>query len=692
MPDIDTFFEKIKQKMNNNQLAAIKHEDGPALVLAGAGSGKTRVLTIKIASLIYQKLCGTNELLALTFTNKAANEMRERINTFVGNKLDFPWIGTFHSISYKILRFNSDYIVGNYNKNFSIYDPSDQLKVIKSIIKDNDLDLNKYDPSKIRSKIDSLKNSLLYDEWEFDDEIEQKIIQTYQTRLETLNAMDFGDLILKFYELLTKNNNFKQKMQNLFKYVFVDEYQDTNNIQFRLINIISNPQRNLFVVGDEDQSIYGWRGANIENILQFKKFFPDTEVYKLEQNYRSTPEILNVSNSLISQNTERLEKKMWTINKKGNPVKLVSFEDDRTEAKYVARNILSEKSIFPFKDIAIFYRTNAQSRVLEDELRRANIKYRIFGNISFYERAEVKDCISYLKFITNKNDEIAFDRIINNPSRGIGLKTLQKIKLIASQENINLFETLKKIRAEKTFSNKINIAISKLIESIDFFIEDIDKFSSLSEAFEKFLNSIEYFDSLKDDDKLENVSEFLNFIAEFENNNSNDISDFLNSLMLSSAVDDLDNSSSFVTLMTVHLSKGLEFPSVYVVGIEEGLFPHSRSMFSVAEIEEERRLCYVAFTRAIQSLNLSYCKIRRQFGSIIYSNPSQFLDEIDSCEDLNIIDLNTSDTNEEKVFHYKFGNGYIDIADTDNYEDVVTVKFDSGVVKKVFINDLEEVD
>ena len=692
MPDIDIFFEKIKQKMNNNQLAAIKHEDGPALVLAGAGSGKTRVLTIKIASLIYQKLCGTNELLALTFTNKAANEMRERINTFVGNKLDFPWIGTFHSISYKILRLNSDYIVGNYNKNFSIYDPSDQLKVIKSIIKDNDLDLNRYDPSKIRSKIDSLKNSLLYDEWEFDDEIEQKIIQTYQTRLETLNAMDFGDLILKFYELLTKNNNFKQKMQNLFKYVFVDEYQDTNNIQFRLINIISNPQRNLFVVGDEDQSIYGWRGANIENILQFKKFFPDTEVYKLEQNYRSTPEILNVSNSLISKNTERLEKKMWTINKKGNPVKLVSFEDDRTEAKYVARNILSEKSTFPFKDIAIFYRTNAQSRVLEDELRRANIKYRIFGNISFYERAEVKDCISYLKFITNKNDEIAFDRIINNPTRGIGLKTLKKIKLIASQENINLFETIKKIRTEKTFSNKINIAISKLIESIDFFIEDIDKFSSLSEAFEKFLNSIEYFDSLKDDDKLENVSEFLNFIAEFENNNSNDINDFLNSLMLSSAVDDLDNSSSFVTLMTVHLSKGLEFPSVYVVGIEEGLFPHSRSMFSVAEIEEERRLCYVAFTRAIQSLNLSYCKIRRQFGSIIYSNPSQFLDEIDSCEDLNIIDLNTSDTNEEKVFHYKFGNGYIDIADTDNYEDVVTVKFDSGVVKKVFINDLEEVD
>tara|TARA_Y100001936_G_scaffold38166_1_gene36279 strand:- start:193 stop:2271 length:2079 start_codon:yes stop_codon:yes gene_type:complete len=692
MPDIDIFFEKIKQKMNNNQLAAIKHEDGPALVLAGAGSGKTRVLTIKIASLIYQKLCGTNELLALTFTNKAANEMRERINTFVGNKLDFPWIGTFHSISYKILRLNSDYIVGNYNKNFSIYDPSDQLKVIKSIIKDNDLDLNRYDPSKIRSKIDSLKNSLLYDEWEFDDEIEQKIIQTYQTRLETLNAMDFGDLILKFYELLTKNNNFKQKMQNLFKYVFVDEYQDTNNIQFRLINIISNPQRNLFVVGDEDQSIYGWRGANIENILQFKKFFPDTEVYKLEQNYRSTPEILNVSNSLISKNTERLEKKMWTINKKGNPVKLVSFEDDRTEAKYVARNILSEKSTFPFKDIAIFYRTNAQSRVLEDELRRANIKYRIFGNISFYERAEVKDCISYLKFITNKNDEIAFDRIINNPTRGIGLKTLQKIKLIASQENINLFETIKKIRTEKTFSNKINIAISKLIESIDFFIEDIDKFSSLSEAFEKFLNSIEYFDSLKDDDKLENVSEFLNFIAEFENNNSNDINDFLNSLMLSSAVDDLDNSSSFVTLMTVHLSKGLEFPSVYVVGIEEGLFPHSRSMFSVAEIEEERRLCYVAFTRAIQSLNLSYCKIRRQFGSIIYSNPSQFLDEIDSCEDLNIIDLNTSDTNEEKVYHYKFGNGYIDIADTDNYEDVVTVKFDSGVVKKVFINDLEEVD
>tara|TARA_B100000131_G_scaffold85553_1_gene82512 strand:+ start:14312 stop:16396 length:2085 start_codon:yes stop_codon:yes gene_type:complete len=693
MSNLDNFFEKSEEKLNNKQLEAINHKDGPALILAGAGSGKTRVLTIKIASLIKNKTCGTNEILALTFTNKASKEMVARISKMLGSKVDFPWMGTFHSISYKILRINSSLIKGNYNSNFSIYDPSDQLKLIKNISKEKDIDQNKYEPNRIRAKIDSLKNSLLYDDWEFEDDIERDIITSYQSKLESLNAMDFGDLILKFYELLTINEMFKGKIQNLFKYVFVDEYQDTNIIQFKLINIISNKNKNLFVVGDEDQSIYGWRGANIENILEFKKFFPDTKIYKLEQNYRSTPQILNVANLLISNNCERLEKNMWTDNVEGGRVKLNSFEDDRNEAKYIANQIYKNKNLFPFKDVAIFYRTNAQSRVLEDELRKHNIKYKIYGNISFYERAEVKDCISFMKLIANPNDEIAFDRIINIPPRGIGKKTLNNIKEICLDKNINLYDSLKIIIDENIFSKKITSSLESLVNKVEIFKNDIIKFSSISEAFEKFLNSIGYIEYLNDDDKVGNISEFLNYIAEYEiSSDSLDISDFLNSLMLSSSIDGMPESSSFVTLMTVHLSKGLEFPCVYVVGIEEGLFPHSRSMYSTSELEEERRLCYVAFTRAINSLNISYCKMRRQFGSIIYSSMSQFVDEIIECEDLEQIDQIIDNKNSEIVFHYKFGKGYIDTNDLDNFEDVVTVRFDSGLTKKVFISDLEEVE
>ncbi len=600
-------------------------------------------------------------MLALTFTNKASKEMIFRISKILGSKLDFPWMGTFHSISYKILRMNFELLKGNYNSNFSIYDPTDQLKIIKNIIKINDLDLNKYEPSRIRGKIDSLKNSLLYDEWEFEDDKEEQIIKTYQSKLESLNAMDFGDLILKFYELLTINKNFKERIQKLFKYVFVDEYQDTNIIQFRLINIISSINKNLFAVGDEDQSIYGWRGANIENILQFKKFYPETKIYKLEQNYRSTPQILNVSNLLISNNSERLEKNMWTENVKKENVKLWSFNDDREEAKHIAREIMKNLDLYKYEDVAVFYRTNAQSRVLEEELRKANIKYKIYGNISFYERSEVKDCISFLKFIVNPDDEIAFDRIINLPSRGIGKKTIEKIKNISIQEDQNYYKLFSYIIENNIFSKKIIKSLELLENCIKNFKINLDEFSSISESFEKFLIDLGYFDYLKDDDKLGNVSEFLNYIAEFElSSDSNDISEFLNSLMLSSSTDEMVDSQSFVTLMTVHLSKGLEFPCVYVVGIEEGLFPHSRSMYSTSEIEEERRLCYVAFTRAISSLNLSYCKMRRMFGSITYASMSQFLDEIIESDDLLEINAISETTSNERVFHYKFGlNSYV---------------------------------
>ena len=449
----------------------------------------------------------------------------------------------------------------------------------------------------------------------------------------------------------------------------------------------------MFAVGDEDQSIYGWRGANIENILQFKKFYPETKIYKLEQNYRSTPQILNVSNLLISNNSERLEKNMWTENVKKENVKLWSFNDDREEAKHIAREIMKNLDLYKYEDVAVFYRTNAQSRVLEEELRKANIKYKIYGNISFYERSEVKDCISFLKFIVNPDDEIAFDRIINLPSRGIGKKTIEKIKNISIQEDQNYYKSFSYIIENNIFSKKIIKSLELLENCIKNFKKNLDEFSSISESFEKFLIDLGYFDYLKDDDKLGNVSEFLNYIAEFElSSDSNDISDFLNSLMLSSSTDEMVDSQSFVTLMTVHLSKGLEFPCVYVVGIEEGLFPHSRSMYSTSEIEEERRLCYVAFTRAISSLNLSYCKMRRMFGSITYASMSQFLDEIIESDDLLEINAISETTSNERVFHYKFGNGFIDTNDNDNFEDVVTVVFDSGIKKKVFVSDLEEIE
>ena len=682
-----------EDNLNKNQMEAISHSSGPALVLAGAGSGKTRVLTLKITSLIRDKICGSNQILGLTFTNKAANEMKARIEKVLGSKLDFPWVGTFHSISYKILRINSAMLGGTYNSNFSIYDPSDQLKLLKKIIKDLDLDNNKYDPSRMRGKIDSLKNSHLYDEWEFDDEKELQIAKKYQLALEQSNSMDFGDLILKFYELMTKNESFKVKMQNLFKYVFVDEYQDTNIIQFKLINLLASPEKNLFAVGDEDQSIYGWRGANIDNILNFKKYFPETKIYKLEQNYRSTPQILNVSNSLIMNNSERLEKKMWTSNSAGSMVDLQEYSDDREEAKSIACKIYDNKKNYKFQDVAVFYRTNAQSRVLEEEFRKLGVQYRIFGSISFYERSEVKDCFSFLKFITNPDDEIAFDRIINIPSRGIGKKTLERIKSIFQNSENNFLQTLETCLNSSVFSKKTFLSISNLIKEINSFKLNLESYNSISESFELFLKNISYFDFLNDEDRLGNVSELLNFISEYEQGiDKPDVNEFLNSIMLSSSIDQMNPDSSYVTLMTVHLAKGLEFQSVYVVGLEEGLFPHSRAMYSVGELEEERRLCYVAMTRAINYLHLSYCKMRRQFGSIIYSNASQFLDEISSCEEVNILQENQQVPDESnRVFHYKFGQGYLVDSDIDEYDEVVTVEFDSGYRKKVFIADLEEV-
>lgn len=684
-----------KYKLNPNQLKATNHINGPALVLAGAGSGKTRILTLRILNLVKLEIADSNQILALTFTNKAADEIRDRLSSMLGSENIFPWMGTFHSISYKILRIFIDELTPKYKKGFAIYDTSDQTRLLKDVIKSLDLDLDQYSPQLIKSIIDTLKNSLPYDEWSIEDKNRKKIIETYQKKLEENNAMDFGDLILNCYELVSKNAKVKNYLRKIFKYILIDEYQDTNEIQFKLIKQLLTKEENLFAVGDDNQLIYGWRGASVENILNFESLFPKTRIYKLEQNYRSTPQILDVANKLIANNIKRMDKNLWTSNENGDRVELVSHYSDIIESEYVAKKILEYKEDFKLNEIAVFYRTNAQSRVLEDSLRKKKINYRIFGNISFYERAEIKDIVCYLRLISNPDDSVAFNRIINTPPRGIGAKTLQKM-INLKDEGSNYIDLLRICLDSKVFSKKSEILVRKLIESIDNFLLNLKKSQSISESFEHLLVQLKYQEYLNDEDRVENISEFINVISDFEEaTDHNDLSEFLNTLSISSSVDGLDSSNESVTLMTVHLAKGLEFPCVFFVGLEDQIIPHSRTHDHADELEEERRLCYVAITRAIKKLHLSYAMFRKVFGQTMPSGKSRFVDEIADSENILRFDLEKSEmsadlNNNEKVFHYRFGSGFIVHEDDDVIEDVVSVQFDSGYRKKVFIHDLEE--
>ena len=683
-----------KYNLNPNQLKAANHINGPALVLAGAGSGKTRILTLRILNLVQSQIAGSEQILALTFTNKAADEIRDRLSNMLGADNLFPWMGTFHSISYKILRIFINELNPDYKKGFTIYDSSDQTRLLKDTIKSLDLDLDQYPPALIKTIIDGLKNSTPYGEWVIEDKNRKKIIDTYQKRLKENNAMDFGDLILNCYELILKSEKVKNYLSKTFQYILVDEYQDTNDIQFKLIKLLLNSEDNLFVVGDDNQLIYGWRGASVDTILNFETLFPKTVIYKLEQNYRSTPQILDVANNLISNNKKKMEKNLWTSNPKGDLVELTSQRSDIAEAEYVANKIKEYSGDYKLSDVAIFYRTNAQSRVLEDQLRKKKIQYKIFGNISFYDRAEIKDLVCYLRLIVNPEDGIAFNRIINTPARGIGAKTLQKLMNL-KKEDVSYLDLLYVGVDHKIFSKKSEVLVLKLITAIDTFCVSLENGGIISECTEQFLIDLQYQEHLKDEDRVENISEFINVISDYEENiNENNLSEFLNSLSISSSVDGLDSSSESITLMTIHLAKGLEFPCVFFVGIEDQIVPHSRTHDNENEIEEERRLCYVAITRAIKKLHLSYSNFRKVFGQIIPSGKSRFVEEIANSENILRLDgistnSDSSSNEEKKVFHYRFGTGSIVYNDDDSIEDVVLVQFDSGFRKKVFIHDLE---
>jgi len=640
------------ENLNEEQKQPVLHKDGPLIVIAGAGSGKTRVLTYRIVHLINQGVDPFN-ILALTFTNKAATEMKKRISEITSESISRNlWMGTFHSVFARILRSEAPLI--GYPTNFTIYDTYDSEKLISNIIKELKLEKDHYKAKTIRNRISSLKNNFISVESYFNNpeliEIDKSskreqfgnIYREYVRRCFKACVMDFDDLLLKTNELLRKSPEALLKYQDKFKYILVDEYQDTNYSQYLIVKALADRHENLCVVGDDSQSIYSFRGANIDNILNFKKHYPDSKSYKLEQNYRSTKNIVQAANSLINHNILKLDKTIWTDNNTGDKILLNKSQSDSDEGRYVSSNIFELKNNYQLKNssFAVLYRTNAQSRSIEDALRKINIDYQVFGGLSFYQRKEVKDVLAYMRVIENLNDEESLRRIINFPPRGIGQTTLDKLVIISKDNDVSLFNAISKIdRNSKVFN-------SRTIEKLEDFKNLILSFKIYSErnnAYEtanlvihktKLIDFYRNEGTLESMNRIENIEELLNGVNDFIDQQleifegDNSLSKYLQDVALYSETDkEIQNEK--VSLMSIHMAKGLEFPIVYVVGLEENLFPSIMSINSREEIEEERRLFYVAMTRAKEKLILSHCQQRFKWGNIIDCEPSRFLSEVD---------------------------------------------------------------
>ena len=636
--------------LNEAQLNAVLKTDGPSMVIAGAGSGKTRVLTYKIVHLINNSV-DPFEILALTFTNKAAKEMKLRISSMIGeSESKNIWMGTFHSVFAKILRFEAHKI--GFTSDFTIYDVQDSERLISSIIKEKNLDKDIYKSKSIRNRISSLKNSFITVNGYFsnDDLVESdnlsrkpetgNVYKEYNERLVKSNSMDFDDLLMKTNELINNHPEVLAKYQEKFKYILVDEYQDTNHSQYLIVKSLSDKYQNICVVGDDAQSIYSFRGANINNIINFRNDYDNVEVFRLEQNYRSTKNIVNAANSVIDHNKNKIDKEVWTDNDFGDKVEISSNQSDIGEARGLCQKVISLNNT-SFSDIAILYRTNAQSRPIEDSLRINKIPYQIFGGVSFYNRKEIKDVLAYLRLIVNSNDEESLKRVINYPVRGIGQVTINKIILAAQKYNLTLYETIKKNKELSIgFSSSVSIKLVNFIELIDVLKIENQKLNAF-DLTKELINKVRIVDELKKDDspegisRVENVQELLNGIRDFiedqkELVDSNDnLSEFLSTVALSTDFDTKDLDEDKVSLMTLHLSKGLEFKHVFIVGLEEDLFPSALSYNTRSELEEERRLFYVGITRAKENLYLSYANSRYRWGKLIYCEESRFLNEID---------------------------------------------------------------
>ena len=637
--------------------------NGPMIVIAGAGSGKTRVLTYKIAYLMTQGVDPFN-ILALTFTNKAAREMKERIANIVGDEAKNLWMGTFHSVFARILRIEAHKI--GYTSNFTIYDSDDSQKLVARIIKELNLDKEQYKYKIIFSRISSMKNNFISaDQYVNDEEMLlsdkisnrpkfHQIYKQYVDRCFKAGAMDFDDLLLKTNELLNSYPDTLSKYQNIFRYILVDEYQDTNHSQYLIIRSLSDKFQNICVVGDDAQSIYSFRGANINNILNFQKDFPDSKIFRLEQNYRSTKNIVNAANSIIKYNQKRLKKNVWTNNESGEKISVNKLLTDGEEGRFVASSIFENKMQSQMKnsDFAILYRTNAQSRSFEDALRKKNIPYRVYGGLSFYQRKEIKDVLAYLRLLINNDDEQAFKRIINFPARGIGLTTLNKIAIEAKNKSVSDYTFLKNYSKSSSILNNSTknklLEFVVMIESIKAKLESLDVFEITKEVLKQsgLYNLYKNDESMEGVNRIQNIEELLNGIKDFvENNDKNQVSvsTFLQDVALATDQDNESNDNNKVALMTIHLAKGLEFPFVYIVGLEENLFPSAMNLNSRTDLEEERRLFYVALTRAEKKIYLSYVLSRYRWGKPVDSEKSRFIDEInDEFIENNIIQNSTT--------------------------------------------------
>jgi DNA helicase-2/ATP-dependent DNA helicase PcrA len=641
----------IKQ-LNEAQREAVLQKDGPMIVIAGAGSGKTRVLTYRIAYLMSEGVDSFN-ILSLTFTNKAAKEMKNRISKIVGAEAKNLWMGTFHSVFAKILRFEGDKL--GFPSNFTIYDSNDSQHLIRSIIKEKNLDKDIYKYKQILSRISSFKNSLItVNAYLKNPELQEadamakrprlgEIYQEYVDRCFKSGAMDFDDLLLRTNELLTRFPEVLAKYQQKFKYILVDEYQDTNHSQYLIVRALSDRYQNICVVGDDAQSIYGFRGANINNILNFQKDYSDVKSFRLEQNYRSTRNIVDAANSIIEKNKTKLDKVVWTENLEGSKIHVNRLVNDAEEGRFVANSVMEKCMQQGAKngEFAVLYRTNAQSRSIEDALRRKDIPYRIYGGLSFYQRKEVKDILAYLRLIVNPKDEEALKRVINNPSRGIGQTTIDKLILAANHYKRTIFEVIENI-------NKLDLSINKgtktklvnfvnMIKSFKVQNDTLNAFQ-ITEIVSKKTGLLQEFKKDGTPEgiaRIENIEELLNGISDFVEgqkelaNADGSLTEFLEDIALATSLDKETADEDRVALMTIHLAKGLEFPYVYIVGLEEDLFPSAMSMNTRSELEEERRLFYVALTRAEKEAYLTYVLSRYRWGKLIDAEPSRFIEEID---------------------------------------------------------------
>lgn len=638
------------EQLNDRQKEAVLYNEGPLLIIAGAGAGKTKTLTTKIAYLIEEKEVGPENILAITFTNKAAKEMKDRLYSQIGSLAKRLQVSTFHSFGLKLLRENYDML--GYDKNFVIMDSDDSLTVVKKIVKDLGYDPKIYNPRAIRNKISSCKNEMtspeMYERYAVSDyeKVVKEIYEKYEKKLKRNNSVDFDDLLLLPIELFRKHPNILNEYQDLYQYVLIDEYQDTNEAQYILTKLLSEKNRRITCVGDDSQSIYSFRGANYKNILNFEKDYRDAKTILLEQNYRSTSNILDAANQVIKNNKQRKDKNLWTARGIGEKIKYYRAYNERDEAQYVIRKIkeLANHSV-EYKDMAVLYRTNAQSRVLEEEMLKENLPYRVIGSFYFYSRKEIKDLIAYLRLIHNSKDNVSLLRVINTPKRGIGLKTIENLTMKADEEGTSIYEAI---------SGGKELEFKNLIERLKEVSEDL----TLTELIDKVLDAsgmkqdLESEKTLEAEIRLENLEEFKSITKSFEEREGLiSLEDFLLEISLISDVEEYKDDPNRISLMTVHSVKGLEFNHVFVVGMEEGIFPHMNSLMENSEIEEERRLCYVAITRAKDDLHLVNARRRTLFGKEQINPVSRFLSEISK----DLIETNVKDELPEK--HEKINTG-----------------------------------